>query len=343
MYFRGRSIPYAESLAEQRSREVWEHAPFHHANEAINRVMSSEFMTSKFQVLQKLEMPAAANSGYEDLFRPLYASNDDDICVWHTSEIQLSERKDKLRHFFIRVAYRGRDFCGWQRQPQNEEQPSVQELLEDWLEPLAERKKSIRVCGRTDAGVSAIGQVCRFRTAFDLTAEDVFSHLQKIPCKNIKVQQVIQVSRAFHPTFTATCRAYVYMIDCTTWKAFGSEKLNLLNRLLRALEGKELDYIGVSYGRLKTQTSLCTLHHARACFVSTDQEHTAICIELVGNRFLRRMVRYLVEAAIRLVLIESCNSEDALLNQIQQQDRRLIGNAAPPNGLLFVGARFNAM
>jgi hypothetical protein len=32
-----------------------------------------------------------------------------------------------------------------------------------------------------------------------------------------------------------------------------------------------------------------------------------------------------------------------LLKQIEQKDRRLVGMAAPPDGLFFVGARFNAM
>jgi tRNA pseudouridine38-40 synthase len=343
-FFRGRSVPYAETLAEQRSREMWEHEPFHHANEIINGFLSSDF-PSKSPVLQKLEKPAGTtNSAYEDLFRPLYESKGDDVDVWNTPEIELPARKEKIRHFLIRVAYKGSDFCGWQIQPANDRHPSVQGVLEDWMEPLAERKQCIRVCGRTDAGVSAVGQVCRFRTAFDLEAKDVYNHLQNIPSKNVNVQQVIQVTRAFHPKFAATCRAYVYLIDCAAWEGFGSEKLNLLNRILQALEGKELDFFGMSYGRLKTQTSMCTLHHARACLVSIDQENTAICIELVGNRFLRRMVRFLVEAAIRIALTESSSSsEDALLKQIEQKDRRLVGSAAPPDGLFFVGARFNVM
>jgi tRNA pseudouridine38-40 synthase len=344
-YFRGRSVPYAESLAEQKSREMWEHKPFDHANKLINGVLSSDF-PSKSPVLQKLEKPAGTtNTEYEDMFRPLYESKGDDIDVWNTPEIEPLAQKDKIRHFFIRVAYRGSDFCGWQRQPNNDSLPSVQEVLEDWMEPLAGRNPDIRVCGRTDAGVSAIGQVSRFRTALDLEAKDVYNHLQNIPSKNVNVQQVIEVTRAFHPTFTATCRAYVYLIDCAACEGgFGSEKLDMLNRILQALEGKELDFFGMSYGRLKTQTSMCTLHHARACFVSVDQENTAICIELVGNRFLRRMVRFLVEAALRIALTESSSSsEDALLKQIEQKDRSLVGMASPPDGLFFVGARFSAM
>ena len=95
-----------------------------------------------------------------------------------------------------------------------------------------------------------------------------------------------------------------------------------------------------------------------------------MCIELVGDRFLRRMVRLLVEASIRLVAIadvhqtetsakkpptetmdrirhgetetvenDDRSAEDALIELIERQDRTLVGRPAPPDGLLFVGAR----
>jgi hypothetical protein len=109
----------------------------------------------------------------------------------------------------------------------------------------------------------------------------------------------------------------------------------------------------------------------------TSEQHPkmAICIELVGNGFLRRMVRLLVQCAFQIVAREECNSwskslshvhvfpnevDDgmdgndtdndidsekrnqktmALINHIEQQDRRLLSSSAPPSGLIFVGAR----
>ncbi|CAJ1970265.1 unnamed protein product [Cylindrotheca closterium] len=339
-YFRGRSVPYVETLAEQKSRELWEQEPFDHAERLIDRVLASDFPSNSPFLKKISDHSTTESSGFEDLFLPLYGTKDDGI--WEKPIIDFGERKEKLKHFLIRVSYKGNQFCGWQIQRDNE-LPSVQGVLEDWLQPLAERKKSIRVCGRTDAGVSAIAQVCRFRTALDLDAGDIAEHLQKLPSAGARVQQVVEVTRSFHPTFTATCRAYVYLIDCTPLEGFNSEMLGILNQILQALEGKELDYIGLSYGRLKTETSLCTLHHARACLVSTDDESSAVCIELVGNRFLRRMVRLLVEAAVRITLAGDDPSDDVLLDEILKEDRRLIGNTAPANGLFFVGARFDAM
>ena len=282
------------------------------------------------------------------------------------------------------------------------------------------------VAGRTDSGVSAIGQLCRFRTyRKDLTTEWIKTYLNNEKALNhprisqsLRVTDITRVSKAFHPTFTTSCRAYAYVIDIhsssSSSKAHqppipggefafdllgeeGAERqVALLDGMLRTLEGKCLDYIGLSYGKVKTTNTLCTLYHARARLVEYEKlsapasaageqvitSAKAVCIELVGDRFLRRMVRLLVEASVRLVATADIHSDiddngngndnwndngngngnenngrggeaaerarikdednDALLSLrklIEKQDRSLVGRPAPPDGLLFVGAR----
>jgi tRNA U38,U39,U40 pseudouridine synthase TruA len=137
--------------------------------------------------------------------------------------------------------------------------------------------------------------------------------------------------------------------------------VNCLNDLLQPLQGRALDYVGMSYGKVKTETTVCTLHHARAVHLvetsTTSRRHndndngsssnTAIAIELTGDRFLRRMVRILVATAMVLAVddgasVASDNSDDdnrgRLLQLVQAQDRKLTAKAAPPMGLVFVGA-----
>jgi tRNA pseudouridine(38-40) synthase len=273
---------------------------------------------------------------HSNLFTPLYDDTSKDLL-----EIQPYDT-DKKRHFLLTVAYRGSEFCGWERQINNVT-PAVQQVLEDWLQELnGDKKVDVRVAGRTDAGVHAIRQVCRFRTFQELEADDVDRHMQNLPSDSLRVTSVQRVSRAFHPTFGATCRAYVYMID--SWSDSMTEHVNALNELLQTLEGKELDYIALSYGRLKTQDSLCTLYHARASLVEdTITGRQSVCIELVGNRFLRRMVRLLVATVLRLALQQKQPSADALLDLIQTRDRLSILAPAPSDGLMFVGARFEKL
>ena len=72
---------------------------------------------------------------------------------------------------------------------------------------------------------------------------------------------------------------------------------------------------------------------------SSAEKRLAICFEIVGNRFLRRMVRILVATALREAYREN-SSDDALLHILSTKDRRQRSRAAPPDGLSFIKAEF---
>lgn len=424
-------IPYSETSSQREVRKLWEGKPFTTARRIVDAVIQgdgADVISRKSHsrttcLLRAITADMAITSGYEDLFEPLYgtshhhpllSSTSDDVSTdrdeGHLRNSYRGDMTSKLNHFCLTIAYRGDDFCGWQTQSHNEGKPSIQQSLEDWLtllhqqdddgkggkEKRSVQRANLRVAGRTDSGVHAIGQISRFRSRRQgLTADNIQQHLSNLPRHlqtSIRVTNVAQVSKSFHPTFATTCRAYVYVVDttssapssspgictdspanpdCEFWSGVGPsnnrvmEKVAYLNTILQHLEGKEIDFIGLSYGPLKTQTTNCTIHHARARLVqlphdndvgTNNQKRLAVCIELVADRFLRRMVRLLVASAMRLVVDRFTDfdgsdqssfppdtggphDDDALLRHILLQDRRLGGPAAPPDGLIFVGAR----
>ena len=61
-----------------------------------------------------------------------------------------------MRRFKCTVAYVGANYCGWQNQLTGN---SVQEQIEQAIRDIAHQKINIIAAGRTDAGVSAWGQV----------------------------------------------------------------------------------------------------------------------------------------------------------------------------------------
>ena len=302
---------------------------------------------------------------------------------------------DKKRSFMISLAYRGKSFCGWQIQQQQQQQqqqhmskPSIQETISNCLDPILNphspmesiyKPIDIRVCGRTDAGVNAFQQICRVRTtstiannvtnichAIQEAINDSSNHQHQQNKKSFYCLNVQEVNSSFHPSFCTKCRAYAYFIDINKEHSNGWTKdfyptlnknhIPLLNTLFQALEGKELDYFAYSHGKVKTETTLCTLYHSRVSLVTINTK-MAICIELVGDRFLRRMVRKLVSTAIREVLdVHHPTSNHHLFSQIdtsqnnilenserllsiaQSKRRDLTARAAPPDGLVFVGA-----
>ena len=80
--FRGKGIPYVESLDEQRLRKLWENDPFSTANSVVDTILmtprgDANDENATTPILQRLLTPREKQyklSGYEDLFEPLYGS-----------------------------------------------------------------------------------------------------------------------------------------------------------------------------------------------------------------------------------------------------------------------------
>lgn len=320
-------------------------------------------------------VPNCEDYSSDELFQPLFGvcskSNAVDL-VSSTMFTRSSKKNRKRTNLKMSVAYRGLDFCGWEDQrhelyrnsnnsssTDNVEHPlpSVQGTLADILGPAIGNAANtkpieIKVSGRTDRGVSAIGQVCRVRTWKDIP--DVEAYVQELVNRKatdsnlgLRITNVEKAGHDFHPSFGASSRSYVYLIDLED--SDGDNKMlritrNLLpslDRMLRELEGKELDYFALSHGKVKTETTLCTLYHSKASIVEciddgVDHKRQALCFELVGNRFLRRMVRLIVGTALREAY--RGGGDDALLRILTSKDRRERSRAAPPDGLMFVRA-----
>ena len=62
--------------------------------------------------------------------------------------------------FFITLSYNGKNYVGWQIQPNG---ISVQQVLQDALSTILREQTEVVGAGRTDAGVHALGQVAHFQ------------------------------------------------------------------------------------------------------------------------------------------------------------------------------------
>ncbi|GAB4854065.1 hypothetical protein Ancab_022647 [Ancistrocladus abbreviatus] len=124
-----------------------------------------------------------------------------------------------------------------------------------------------------------------------------------------------------------------------------SFSITRVNKLLQQLEGKLLSYKMFARDTKASRNigppTECFLYHARAAefklpYSSKDDADATkiMCVELVANRFLRRMVRVLVATAIREAAAGA--EEDALLKLMDATCRRATAPPAPPDGLCLV-------
>nr|XP_016515978.1 PREDICTED: tRNA pseudouridine synthase A-like [Nicotiana tabacum] len=120
-------------------------------------------------------------------------------------------------------------------------------------------------------------------------------------------------------------------------------EVSKVNRLLGHLEGKLLSYKmfarDLKASRNTGPPTECFIFHARAIetsipCVKDGSDMKTMCIELIANRFLRRMVRVLVATAIREAAAGA--DDDALLKLMDATCRRATAPPAPPDGLCMV-------
>lgn len=275
------------------------------------------------------------------------------------------DRRRKISYAMV-LAYDGSKFCGWQRQ--QSVLPSVQASVEDtFCKVLGETRIDVRVAGRTDLGVSAVGQIGRVRVREPLLPK----HLIQINEEAVhwRLRSILQVPSTFHPTFGATSRSYVYLIDGASilrhLLVSDPDQCSLpglvvhMNKILRSMEDRHLDCYALSSKKVLTENTLCHIFHARARLVRhvdpsratlspNECDPIVLAIELCANRFLRRMVRIIVSTALRQAvsacLHKQCHhiGEEYMATLLEHRDRSLSAKAAPATGLVFVGASYSS-
>src|SRR5690606_23681482 len=110
----------------------------------------------------------------------------------------------------IEIAYNGKNYFGWQRQP---EQISVQQVLEETLSTLLRREIKIIGAGRTDTGVHAKQLFAHFDFDGLGNKNEFLFRINSFLPKDISVKKILEVKEDAHARFDAVEREYEYVIS----------------------------------------------------------------------------------------------------------------------------------
>ena len=202
-----------------------------------------------------------------------------------------------MPRFACRIDYDGTSFSGWQRQPKA---ITVQAEVEDTFSKLCGEAISIVGCGRTDAGVHAIGYLFHFDVSKNLIDLGQFMYkANKILPDSIVVQEIFAVSGDFHARFDALSRSYVYKMHlgkhaflnhysfAYPYRASDID-IDKLNEAAALLLGKH-DFTPFCKTGSDVGTHFCTL--TKSSWVQEDQR---LEYHVSADRFLRGMIRLIV-------------------------------------------------
>ncbi|MFZ4546998.1 MAG: tRNA pseudouridine(38-40) synthase TruA [Bacteroidales bacterium] len=198
--------------------------------------------------------------------------------------------------YFIRLAYNGSAYSGWQTQPNA---VSVQHWVEKGLLLIAGNKNGVTGCGRTDTGVHARNFYAHFDAEVSFTSDELTQiayKLNRFLPQDIVIFTIDPVIPGSHARFSALWREYEYLIikykDPFNFQHayFEPAKLDLdkINLCCALLLGRH-DYQCFSKVHTQVNNFFCDILVAKW----EEQDHT-LKFTIRADRFLRNMVRAIV-------------------------------------------------
>lgn len=245
-----------------------------------------------------------------------------------------------MRNIKLTIEYDGKDFNGWQKQPNK---LNIQGEIERAIYNITKEEVDLIGSGRTDAGVHALGQVANFKTNSEISIEKLPLAINSQLKNSIVIKEAEEVDERFHSRYNAKHKTYRYIINnskCGTAIYRNLEysypfKLDVekMKQASKYFEG-EHDFKAFKSSGTSSKNSVRTIYKA-----IVKQEGEKIIIELTGNGFLYNMVR-IISGTLLDVGLGKIRAEE-IPEIIESKDRQRAGKTLPAHGLYLVEVKYD--
>lgn len=244
-----------------------------------------------------------------------------------------------MRNIKLTIEYDGKDFNGWQKQPNK---LNIQGTIEQAIKSITNEDVELNASGRTDAGVHALGQVANFKTNSQIPIEKFAIAINSKLKKSIVIKKAEEVDERFHSRLNCKKKTYRYIINNTPegtaiyryLETHIPQKLDVNNmkKAIKYFEG-EHDFKAFKASGTSSKSSVRTIYKTELY-----EKDNKIYIELTGNGFLYNMVRIIAGTLVDVGLgkIKPEQIEDILKNG----KRENAGKTLPPNGLYLLKVEY---
>ena len=244
-----------------------------------------------------------------------------------------------MRNIKLTIEYDGKDFNGWQKQPNK---LNIQGTIEQAIKIVTGEEVDLMASGRTDAGVHAFGQVANFKTNSNIPVEKIPIALNSNLKKSIRIISAEEVDERFHSRLTCKKKTYRYVINNSEFSSAIYRNLethipqkldiNKMKEAVKYFEG-EHDFKAFKSSGGSVKTTIRTIYKTKI-----KKENERIEIELTGNGFLYNMVRIIAGTLVDVGLgkIET----NQIPEIIESKDRQKAGKTLPAHGLYLVKVEY---
>ena len=244
-----------------------------------------------------------------------------------------------MKRIFLRVAYDGTDFVGWQIQNEGR---TVEGELNKAINALTGETTEVIGASRTDSGVHAKGNVAVFDTESTVPADRFMYALNSLLPADISVVESKETAPDFHPRHTSSIKTYEYRIFVSRINdplkrryayRFPTElNAERMDEAAKYLIG-EHDFKSFCCVRTQAETTVRKIYSADVFHDGDD-----IVIRVSGAGFLYNMVRIIAGS---LMEVGSGKKEPIHIKEVLEgTDRTLAGPTAEPQGLTLVNIEF---
>ena len=246
-----------------------------------------------------------------------------------------------MNNIKITIQYDGTDFYGWQIQPNLR---TVQGEIYRAVQKVYGEKITIYGCGRTDAGVHALGQVANFRVPKMLVPiNKVHIALNSYLNRDVRIIKAEEMEDDFNARASATFREYLYIVQNSSTSFPFYERYSWFYRKNVIDEKLINEYAKYLIGE-HNFTSFCSTEDENDSKfrylerVKAIRKGDTIYFIIRGNAFLHNMVRIIVGT-----LVEGQKKKmptNFIEDILKSEDRSKAFVTAPAHGLYFRRAFF---
>jgi tRNA pseudouridine38-40 synthase len=266
-----------------------------------------------------------------------------------------------IRNVKLTICYDGSEYHGWQIQPGLR---TVQGVLTDAIRSLL--GDNAKVCGasRTDAGVSALGQIGLIQIDSPIPTENLARAITDRLPEDAAVTEAVEVPMGFnvigavksklyrYTIFTGPVRPVLHRKHC--WHVPSRLDVPAMDKAVKLLVGTKdfKSFASAKDAREDTVRTLfrcdVTTSHAMSNtsydklilgpFSATQYENDWIYIDVEGDSFLYNMVRNIAGTLVE-VGIGRCKPE-RITEILEAKDRTAAGTLAPAAGLCLMWVRY---
>ena len=244
-----------------------------------------------------------------------------------------------IRKIKLTIQYDGSRYSGWQIQPGKR---TIQGELVEALSSLVGVRTHIHGASRTDAGVSALGQVGLFEIDSPIPTENFADAINDRLPPEIVVTSAEEVPRDFDLLGSVKSKLYRYSIytdrfrpvlrlnQC--WHIPKKLDAGVMNQAAKFLVGTK-DFKSFASAADKRESTVRTI-----CRCDVTAEDKWIYVNVEGDGFLYNMVRNIVGT---LVEVGTGRWQPEKINEIlEAKNRTAAGRLAPPEGLCLMWIKY---